>query len=472
MSNDSYTDLPAPKPPGIPRAVIFGGAALAAGAAAYFALGGAVDEGARRMAALFVTALVLWVTEAVPLFATALIVITGGVWLLNVVPGLDAPVPTEVFFGAVSNPIIFVMLGGFALAQAVQKEGIDKQMAALLLRPFGTHPYAVLAGLIAVTAAFSMWMSNTATTAMMIALLAPLLRAAGDNRRLRSALTLAVPFAANIGGLGTPIGTPPNALGMAQLAAGGYGVSFVGWMILAVPLMLGGLVLLWGLLLVFFRPSPHRLPEWVSEPFELTRNAAIVYGSFGVTVLLWVFGEPFGVPVSVASVVPVAALTASGVLTREDFNRLDWSVLFLIAGGIALGNGIHATALDAWAVAQIPVASMSPWMIAATGCLAVVAMSTVISHTVASNILLPVVIAVGASVDGGEHTPVFVIMVAMGASFGMCLPISTPPNVIAYGTGEISARDMLRVGAAISGIAAAVMIVTGPAFLHLLLRLL
>lgn len=434
-------------------------------------MGEAAGEPPRRMAAIFVIALVFWFTEAVALFATSLLVIAGGLWMLSAMPGAAEPLPTQTFFGALSNPIVFVFLGGFILAQAVQKEGIDRQLAALLLRPFGTHPYAILAGLMIVTAVFSMWMSNTATTAMMVVLLAPILEKAGGERRLRKALTLAIPFGANIGGLGTPIGTPPNAIAMAQLKECGHEISFLGWMVVAVPLLLGGLVLAWALLIVLFRPPTARLPGLPASPFRFSRNAIIVYTTFIATVMLWVFGTGIGVPTSVASIVPVAVLTATGVISREDFNRLDWATLVLIAGGIALGNGVGATGLDAYVMGLIPTSVQSLWMLSVMGCIAAAIMSTVMSNTVACNILLPIIIAIGASFVGNFEMQVLVIMLATGANFGMALPISTPPNVIAYSTGEVSSADMLWVGGAISVMLTIFVCLTGPPIISLLLRL-
>ncbi len=428
-----------------------------------------MDESPRRMAAIFVLAIVLWVTEAIPLFATGLVVLAAQVWALTVIPGHDVEVTADAFFGAVSNPIIFIFLGGFVLAKAVSQEKIDEQLAALLIRPFGSHPYAVIAGLMLVTGLFSMWMSNTATTAMMVAMLAPILRQAGKDKNLRRALTLAIPFGANIGGIGTPIGTPPNAIAMAQLQERGLGISFLQWMIMSLPLMLGGMLLMWVLLILIYRPprTPLHLAEVTA--FRPTRKAIIVYCTFAATIFLWLLGGRIGVPTAVAAFVPIAVLTATGVIGRNDFNQLDWATLMLIAGGIALGNGITASELDSVIMHLVPQQGVVIPVLAGVCCILAVVMSTVMSNTVACNIILPLALAIGMSLGGESELQMMAVLIAIGASFGMSLPISTPPNVIAYSTGEIRTSDLLKVGG-ITSIAVTIFIVlTGPPVIHFFL---
>jgi sodium-dependent dicarboxylate transporter 2/3/5 len=373
-------------------------------------------------------------------------------------------------FNSLSNPVIFLFLGGFILAKSVQKERIDIQMAALLLRAFGTRPWAVLGGIMLITAIFSMWMSNTATTAMMIVMVQPFLARLHARDRFRKALVLAVPFAANIGGVGTPIGTPPNAIAMAQLDDAGIGISFFTWMAFAFPLMLGALLVMWAFLITMFRPRSDRFEVKVEQDFQLTAHAAVVYSTFALTVLLWLTGAWHPIPTAVVAILPATVLTVTRVITKDDFNQLEWNILILIAGGIALGDGITSTGLDTWIVAALPKDGLSFFLLAALISVLALVMSTVISNSVATMILLPIGLAMATSLGCTTvQTQVLAAMCAIMASFAMGLPISTPPNAIAYGTGQIENRDMLFIGGA-TGVAAALFVIfTGPTVISLIL---
>lgn len=445
--------------------------AIAAGWVVYELMPGAMEEGARRMSAIFTVAVLLWISEAIPLFATSLGIIALEAWWVALPQDIGAHMKYQSVFNSLSNPVIFLFLGGFIMAKSVQKERIDIQMAALMLRAFGTRPWAVLAGLMLVTACFSMWMSNTATTAMMIIMVQPFVERMEKRDQFRKALVLAVPFAANIGGIGTPIGTPPNAIALAQLELSGTQISFVAWMAFAVPLMLGALVVAWGLLLILFRPGMERFEVTVEHEFRATSAAITVYLTFAVTVLLWVTSSWHGIPTEVVAVLPATVLTVTRVISEKDFNRLEWNILMLIAGGVALGDGITNTGLDKWIVAALPSTGMSFFALTALVGLMAIGLSTFISNSVAALILVPIGLALASGM--GSNAIQFQVLAAMCAimtSFAMSLPISTPPNAIAYGTGEVSNRDMIISGGIIGVAASVVVVLTGPFVIEHVLR--
>ncbi len=446
--------------------------AVGAGVAAYIYLVQAdmMNEPQRRMAAIFVMALVLWVTEAVPLFATSLLVIVTQVWLIAV-PDLGIDMEYTDVFAALSNPIIFLFLGGFILAKGVQKEGLDVQMASLLLRPFGKTPYGILAGIMLITAVFSMWMSNTATTAMMVVLVAPLAAQIAATDRFRTGLILGVPFAANIGGIGTPIGTPPNAIALAQLTERGLELNFMEWMAFAVPLLLGTLAVMWLALLVIFRPATKTLDLHIPQDFRISFNAVLVFLTFLVTVGLWLTTPFHGVPNAVVAMVPAAAFTVARIIGRHDFNRLEWDVLILMAGGISLGAGITATGLDEWIMESFAFGDLTPFALIAVSCVITVFLSTIISNTVTANIMLPLGMAIAAGFEDAQFVQVLAIMIAISSSYAMGLPISTPPNVIAYGSGMISSRNIMLVGGLTSCVATVIIVLTGPGVVEFILGL-
>jgi solute carrier family 13 (sodium-dependent dicarboxylate transporter), member 2/3/5 len=422
------------------------------------------------MLGIFVLAALLWVTEALPLFATALVVIALQVILLaNPAQwaGLGFEVGTgptyQSILAAALDPVIVLFFGGFLLAQAAVKEGVDSAMASLILRPFGARPATVLLGVMLVTALFSMWMSNTATAAMMITLVVPMLFAVPSGDPFRKAMMLAVPFAANIGGMGTPIGTPPNAVAIGFLRKSGIPFSFVDWMLIAVPLMVVLLLITWLLLLLMY-PARSTGLKLVAERKPLTGRSMYVVFVFVVTVLLWLSEGWHGLPASVVALLPAVAFTAPGLLTHADVNRLDWNILILIAGGISLGAGVQMTGLDTTLVALLTRGSPNfTWTVLAIMILWALLLSTFMSNTAAANLLLPIGISFAVSMRAATNLPAIQagISIALMASVAMALPISTPPNAIAYARGELTTRDMAIPGTIIGLIAGALIVALG-----------
>lgn len=428
---------------------------------------GPLPQEAVYMAGIFVLAALLWVTEALPLFATALLVMglevillaNPGDWTGVGFEGGESP-NYRVFLAPMADPIIILFLGGFLMAQAALKEGVDKAMAGVILRLFGGRPRMVMLGLMVVTAVFSMWMSNTATTAMMITLVVPMLGQLPAEDRTRKGLVLSIPFAANIGGMGTPIASPPNAVAVGFLEQSGFSVSFLDWMLIAVPLMVALLGLGWMLLSLLF-PTRSDTFSFARVHQPITGRGWFVLGVMGVTILLWLSDAWHGLPTAVVALVPAVAYTATGVLNRSDFNQLQWHVLILIAGGIALGLGMQQTGLDKVLIAQIP--ASGAWALIGL-VTATVVLSTFMSNTATANLLLPIGVSLAVASIGSESpNPYQVgIGIALAASTAMALPISTPPNAIAYAHGVLDTRDMALAGSIMGGIALLLVVLFGP----------
>jgi len=446
--------------------------AFVAGVVCYSVVPESAGEPAQRMAGIFAVALVLWVTEAVPLFATSLFVIVAEVWLLALPTGGDEDIAYEDILTSLGNPIIFLFLGGFILARGLARQGIDVQLAAVLMRPFGQRPSGILAGLMIITALLSMWMSNTATTALMIALIQPMVSRIPSDSPFRTGVVLSIPLAANVGGIGTPIGTPPNAIAMLEMSNRGQPVDFLDWMVVTVPLLVIVLAAMWFMLVVMFPAREKRLGLEMKADFGLTRGRVLTYICFWVTVLLWLSTPLHGIPTAVIAVVPAAFLPLVGIIGRNDFNSLEWDVLILIAGGIALATGLRLTGLDTWLIGLARLDSMAPFMLLAVSTGLVVAMSIVVSNTVATNIVLPLAVTAAITLTGPLELQVVALMVAIGASFAMALPVSTPPNAITYGSGMISSRDLMRVGSIATVLGATLVILIGPWIIPILLGIL
>jgi len=426
-----------------------------------------VPREAALMGGIFVLAAGLWVTEALPLFATSLLVVGLEIILLSNPGGWsglgfesgDSPNYRQ-FISAAADPILLLFFGGFLLARAAVNEGVDQAMSALLLRPFGSNPMMVMLGFMLVTATFSMWMSNTATTAMMIALVGPMLATMDPTEPFRKGLVLSIPFAANIGGMGTPIASPPNAVAVGFLNEQGFAVSFLGWMLVAVPLMAVLLFFAWQLIWKLYRPKTEGL-EFKPESRPLPARGWFVVTVFSITVLLWMTDKWHGLPSAVVALLPAIAFTATGVIKRSDVNSLDWHILILISGGIALGFGIQETRLDRILVSWLPLEEGTPALVVTVILVAATfVLSTFMSNTAAANLLLPISVST-ATVLGGNvqgHAVQFALSIALTASVAMALPISTPPNAIAYGRGGMEVRDMAKTGAIIGAAASALII--------------
>lgn len=451
------------------RTVLLGALACSIAATATLLASGKLPREMAWMTGIFTLAALLWMTEALPLFATSLAVIgleilllaNPGSWpLLGFEQGASPPLHT--FLASAADPILLLFFGGMLMARAAVKEGVDIGLASLIVRPCGGRPALVLLGVILTTALFSMWMSNTAAAAMMMTLARPLLSALPKEERFRKALILAIPFAANVGGMGTPIGTPPNAIAAGYLRAAGVSIGFLRWMIIATPLMVGLLLGTWLLLWTCYRPQTPglRLPQ---QHRPMTRRGGMVVGVFVVTVSLWLTEPWHGLPAPLVALVPVVTLTAAGILGAEDLGEIDWSVLILIGGGMALGTGMKLTRLDEQMVGLLtgigrPVGEFGVWAALVLG---VWGLSNFISNTAAANLVLPVGLSLAASrADALRVAPQFAMGIALAASAAMTLPVSTPPNALAFSHGEITSQEMARSGLCI-GLAALLLILGG-----------
>jgi sodium-dependent dicarboxylate transporter 2/3/5 len=399
----------------------------------------------------------LWVTEAMPAFAVGLLAIGLEIALLGRTASEDAD--WEKYVATWGSPLIWLFFGGFILAAAAKKTGLDLWMASVSLSRLGNRPAIFLLGVMGATALLSMFLSNTATATMMVAILAPLIASCDEEQRFRRAMLLGIAMAANIGGMGTVIGTPPNAIAAGALASFG-GVNFTQWMIYGIPPALLLLVFAWGYLLLAylgrgaFNPAKNLVFSTSGRPVEASKlQQWLVVTTFTVTVLMWMTNPVHGIPTTVVSFIPICVLTATRTLSAEDVKGISWDVLLLIAGGLSLGVAISDTGLAEWIVAQLPTQGFGPLAIAIGLAYLATALSNLMSNTAAANVILPLAIAMLGA--GQTH---LIIPIALAASAAMCLPISTPPNAIVYGTGQLKTTDLLAAGIVVGLIAPLVVI--------------
>ncbi len=352
------------------------------------------------------------------------------------------------YIGTLANPIIILFLGGFMLAEASVKYNLDKNLTRYLLSPFGSKPRFIILGLMLVTAALSAFMSNTATAAMMVTVILPIIAQLEPGDRFKFSLALSIPIAANIGGITTPIGTPPNAIVIAALTEYGKSISFTDWIIVAAPLVIVMLIFSWWLLLALFPPSVDRFNLYLKGKLNLSPKAIGLYVIFGATVLLWVTENMHGIPSSMVAFLPVAALVTGRILGKNDIRNLPWDVLWLMAGGISLGIGMDKTGLAVWMISGFDWGAMGYVTLIIVFGLVAVGMSNFLSNTVTATLLMPLVISLHTSGVMGDNFNLLItgVVIAVACSLAMALPISTPPNAIAMSTGIIRTKDMAKVG--------------------------
>lgn len=412
-----------------------------------------------RLLAIFALAALLWVLEPVPVFATSILIIAlelimisdKGLHLFRSPPSghdLGEMLKYTDIFGAFSSPIIILFMGGFALAIAASKYELDNNLARVLLKPFGTQPRFIMLGLMLITAVFSMFMSNTATTVMMLALLAPIVASVPKGDTGIKALVLCIPIAANTGGIATPIGTPPNAIAL-QYLTGEHSISFLGWMVFGLPFVVLQLAFAWWLLQKLFPSTQDQMHLKLDGSFQTGWQAMVVYVTFALTIILWMTTALHGMNTYVVSIIPLAVFTLTGIMGKEELKLINWDVLWLVAGGIAIGLGLDKTGLAAALAHAIDYNSLSPVAVVLTLSLICWLMANFMSNTATANLLMPIAAAVAASMEslaslGGLQG--VLIVVAFSASLGMILPVSTPPNSLAYSTGLIESKDMAKAG--------------------------
>jgi len=407
-----------------------------------------IPQGADVALVILVIAALFWITELIPLYVTSFIVLgLCLVWLLPALESVTDEVSKVTFMSPFFSDIILLFLGGFTFSAALHKYHLDERLARWMLGKTGDSIRRLLAGIMLVTAVLSMWLSNTATAAMMLALVLPIAQQIPGNRRsVRQAVILAIPIAANIGGIATPIGTPPNAIALQYLNRLGTAPSFTGWMVIGVPMMILMLAFAWALLIFLFK-ARGKLESTEETPAALPRlklrsRATVVIAVAVVTVAGWVTGQWHGYSSGTVALIPVISYFALGILDTRDLKSLSWDVLFLMGGGLCLGAAISVSGLAAWVVAQLPVDGVSIYGLMVLFGLMSCGMSSVMSHTATSNLMMPIVL--GLSMNQ-PITPIL-LAVAFSCSVAMPLPISTPPNAMAFSSGELSVKDMARPG--------------------------
>ena len=414
----------------------------------------------QRIIAIFAFATLMWIFEVVPSWATSVGII-GLMLLTTSTSGIKPmmyeaagdPLPYKDIMATFADPVIMLFIGGFILAIAATKTGLDAQLAKALLKPFGSKSDNVLLGFILITGVFSMFVSNTATAAMMLTFLTPVFKQLPPEGKGRIALTLSIPVAANLGGMATPIGTPPNAIALKYLndpAGLNLNLGFGEWVMFMLPLVLVLLFIGWILLRTIFPFSQKTINLEIEGGMKKGWHTWIVIVTFIVTVLLWMTDKLTGINSYTVALIPFVVFSLTGVINKYDLEEINWSVIWMVAGGFALGYGLNASGLAANAVESIPFGTWSPIVILLVSGLICYLLSNFISNSATAALLMPILAVVcsgmGDKLSAIGGTPTVLIGIAVAASSAMVLPISTPPNALAFSTNLVKQNDMVKIG--------------------------
>jgi solute carrier family 13 (sodium-dependent dicarboxylate transporter), member 2/3/5 len=411
----------------------------------------------------------LWLTEAMPMGMTALIpLIAFPLSGINTMEKTAAPY---------ANSAVFLFMGGFLVASTFERWGLHRRMAFFALRRVGTEPRRIVFAVIVVTAFLSMWISNTATTLMMTPIAVAIVGGLGkDGERTAEATLLGVAYAASLGGLGTPIGTPTNLifLGAArELFPNEKAVTFAQWMLFGVAYLIILVPICWAIVVVTAKvPKGAAVPLeqlGIARPGAMSRAEKTALILCAVTALLWMFRAdihigavnipgwsslfPAAKSINDATVAIAMSLLAfllpvggeKRLLAWEEFKRIPWDVLILFGGGFALADALDASGFSKWAGARLSfVGSWAPVLMIVTICIVVTLLSEVASNVATATAMMPIAAALATSI--GVHPYFLMIPAVLAASSGFMLPVATAPNTIVYATGHVRVRAMARSG--------------------------
>ena len=405
----------------------------------------------------------LWITEAIPPFAVGILIVGFLVFTMGQENTMDAKRYVQTW----SDGVIWLFLGGFFLAEGMKKTKLDYLLLKIAAPKFGSKAKIIVLGLMMTTAIISMLMSNTATTAMMIATVAPIFVQLGKESKVTKILLLGIPSAAAIGGMGTIIGSAPNAIAVGALEGIGIKITFIEWMIVGIPVALLLVFLFWKVLIskykignetlsLDFLQIPTEEPNKEFEDEDKIRKR-IVLLVLGTTLLLWLTSQWTKIPVAAVSGIPIVALTMLGIIDADDVRSLPWDTLMLVAGGLALGLAIQEQGLADYFITQISSVEINFYILLLLFALTTVILSNFMSNTAATTILIPVAISL-MSITEGFNPIVLPFVIGLCASCALLLPVSTPPNAIAYSTGMIEQKEF-RIGGLFIGLVGPIIII-------------
>ncbi len=392
---------------------------------------------------IFVLASLLWISEVIPLYITSFVILILEAFLL---PHFMKGISAREFFYPFFSPVIVLFLGGFTISKGLHKFNIDKAITLKVISYVKGRPKLLIFSFMAITAFLSMWMSNTAATALMVGVILPVLERVKD-KNYNIALLLAIAFGANIGGMGTPVGTPPNAIAIGILSEKGISIPFLEWMKNALPVSILLFLLTFLFLILLFPFSIEKIPlgesieseiKKIEKKFSSHKMAVVVISI--ITVVLWLLSEWIKVSSSIVAILPIIAFFGFGILNLDDFSSLGWDILILMGGGLSLSHALEVTGVSEWIVKTMGLHNVSEIYVLMGFMAITILLTNFISNTTTAALILPLAVSVF------KNPIVAGYVVAISASISMLLPVSTPPNAIVYSTRKIPLWSMIKAG--------------------------
>ncbi|MHA1917982.1 MAG: SLC13 family permease [Candidatus Ranarchaeia archaeon] len=400
----------------------------------------------QRILTLLSIGAIFWITEIIPLAATSLLIA-----LLQPLLGINS------FTKALSpffDPIVVLLLGGFLLARAIDKHELDQYIANLIIKRVGKKPKTVVLGLMLTTAFLSMWISNTASAALMIAITLPICQELTQkDKNFEKIAILSVAYSATLGGFLTLVGSPPNALASAfLLEMVGKEIHFISWIMYALPL---SIVLIFTTWVVLFRLFPIKITEIdlsekyfsnSKEKIPFTFNQKVTSVIFILTIFLWLTTSFHGLSSSMVAIISSILLFSTKQLNKEDFKKIEWGTLVLFGGGLSLGVALGESGISSYFVNFITATVGDGNIFGIVLFLGIITFifSIVASNTVAASVFIP--ISINIALHTGINPTILAVLVSTTSSTDFLLPVGTPPNAIAYSTGKITIQDMIKAG--------------------------
>ena len=401
----------------------------------------------------------LWLTEVIPAFSVSILIISFLVFALGNSYFNSEPENIDKYVQTFSSSVIWLMLGGFFLAAAMTKTKLDEALFKFTIKFSGAKPVNLLIGLMLTTMVASMLMSNTATTAMVIAAVLPLLKSLGKESGTTKALLVGIAIAATTGGMGTIIGTPPNAIAVGILEKRGIPIDFLQWMKYGVPIATVLTAISCFAITKFyikdntpialdFLNKEQKIP---SKKFLLQQRIVVLV--IIITVGLWLTTSFHGLKVASICAVPLVILTLTSILDNKDVQQLPWDTLLLVAGGLSLGLALESTGLLTHYGNLLISMDASFYLLIFIFAFATMFFSNIMSNTATSTVLIPLGIAIMVAFKM-EIT----LIIALSSSTAMFLSVSTPPNAIAFSTGLLDQKDF-RMGGILMGILGPILVI-------------
>ena len=412
-------------------------------------------------------AIALWVTEAIPPFAVGILIVGYLVFSL----GYQEAEDVKQYVDTWSDSVIWLFLGGFFLAEGMKKTKLDAALLRITVPKLGNQSKYILLGLMMITGILSMLMSNTATTAMMIATISPILTQFGKSAPITKSLLIGIPTAAAIGGMGTIIGSAPNAIAVGALEGIGISISFIEWMLIGVPVSLLLIFIFWKALLLkyTFKAKTLSLDFLSNEQTKIDdeddhgetqhqkKQQRIMLVILGITLFFWLSSQWTGIPVAMVSGIPIVGLTMLGIVDSDEVRQIPWDTLMLVAGGLALGLAVQQYGLADYFISLVAFENINIYVLYLVFGLITVILSNIMSNTATATIMIPISISLVQLNQLGKPS-VMVFIIALSASCALLLPVSTPPNAISFSTGMLEQKEF-RYGGVLLGILGPILVI-------------